>query len=128
VADGELSAGFANHYYIQRVLAGRPDAPIGTAFTENDAGAIFNVAGAAALSTASDADLAANFVRHLLSAEAQDYFARSATFEYPMIPEVDPIERLPGFDELDPPALDLDEFAQADINETIDLMEEVGVL
>jgi iron(III) transport system substrate-binding protein len=128
IADGEISTGFTNHYYPIRVLDARPDAPLDITFTENDAGSFFNVAGAGVVDASERSELAANFVRHLLSAEAQDYFARSATFEYPMIPEVEPIERLPDFDELDPPDLDLAEFARADINETIDLMEDVGVL
>lgn len=128
VADGEIRAGFTNHYYIIRVLDGRPNAPLGMEFTEGDAGSFFNVAGAGVVKTSDNQTRGANFIRHLLSAEAQDYFARSATFEYPMIPEAVPIERLPGFDELNPPDLDLAEFAQADINETIDLMKEAGVL
>jgi iron(III) transport system substrate-binding protein len=128
VADGELRAGFTNHYYVIRVLDARPNAPLGMAFTENDAGSFFNVAGAGVVDSSSRPDMAANFVRHLLSSEAQDYFARSATFEYPMIPEVDPIERLPSFENLNPPDLALAEFAQADINETIDLMKQEGVL
>ena len=126
VADGELRAGFANHYYILRVQAGRPDAPIATAFTRGDAGAIFNVAGAAPLDTADDPGLATNFVRHLLSAEAQDYFARE-TFEYPLVPEVDPIGSLPAIDELNPPE-ELDLTQLSDLEGTIDLMREVGVL
>jgi len=126
VADGEISAGFANHYYIQRVLTGRPDAPISTAFTDGDAGAIFNVAGACTLDTASDDDLAANFVRHLLSAEAQDYFART-TFEYPLVPGVDPIGRLPSIDELNPPE-ELDLTQLSDLEGTISLLRDVGVL
>ncbi|WP_251328213.1 extracellular solute-binding protein [Haloplanus pelagicus] len=126
VADGELRAGFANHYYIQRVLAGRPNAPIATAFTEGDAGAIFNVAGAAVLDTAEDPDLASAFVRHLLSAEAQDYFARE-TFEYPLVPGVDPIGRLPSIDELNPPeGLDLTQLS--DLEGTVDLLRDVGML
>jgi iron(III) transport system substrate-binding protein len=126
VADGEISVGLANHYYIQRVLARRPNAPISTAFTRNDAGAIFNVAGACVLDTASDSTLASNFVRHLLSAEAQDYFARS-TFEYPLVPEVEPIGRLPAIDELNPPE-DLDLSQLADLEATISLLRETGVL
>ena len=126
VADGEISVGLANHYYIQRVLARRSGAPISTAFTRNDAGAIFNVAGACVLDTASDSTLASNFVRHLLSAEAQDYFARS-TFEYPLVPEVEPIGRLPTIDELNPPeGLDLSQLA--DLEATISLLRETGAL
>lgn len=126
VADGELRAGFANHYYALRVLAGRPDAPLDLAFTRSDAGAIFNVAGAAPLDTADDPDLAANFVRHLLSAEAQDYFARE-TFEYPMVPEVEPVGRLPDLDDLSPPeGLDLTQLS--DIEATVDLLRDTDTL
>ncbi len=127
IADGEIAVGFANHYYIQRVLAGRGgDAPIATAFTKGDAGAMFNVAGACVLKTAADGTLAANFVRHLLSAEAQDYFARE-TFEYPLVPGVEPIGRLPTIDELNPPkGLDLTQLS--DFEGTIRLMRDVGVL
>ena len=128
IADGEIRAGLTNHYYVVRVLDGRPNAPLDMTYTDGDAGSFFNVAGAGLVDASDNSTLGGNFVRHLLSAEAQDYFARSATFEYPMIPEVEPIDRLPGFDELNPPDLDLAEFAKADINETIDLMEEVGVL
>ncbi|WP_200530154.1 extracellular solute-binding protein [Halorubrum sp. LN27] len=124
IADGEIDAAFTNHYYIQRVLDGNPDASIDTAFTSGDAGAVFNVAGAAVVDTASDATLAGNFVRHLLSAEAQDYFARS-TFEYPLIPGVEPVGDLPTIDELDVPDIDLAELS--DLETTIDLMRDAGV-
>ena len=124
VANGELDAGFANHYYIQRVLDGSPSAPIQTAFTEGDAGSIFNVAGAAVLDTASDTELAQNFVRHLLSAEAQEYFAVE-TFEYPLIPGVEPIGDLPTIDELDVPEIEFSELG--DLEPTIDLMRDVGI-
>ncbi|POG57210.1 iron ABC transporter substrate-binding protein [Haloferax marisrubri] len=126
VADGEIGAGFANHYYIQRILAGRSNAPLSTAFTAGDAGSIFNVAGALVLDTAEDSELASNFVRHLLSAEAQDYFART-TFEYPLVSGVDPIGELPGIDELSPPeGLDLTQLS--DLEGTVELLREVGVL
>ncbi|WP_224447215.1 iron ABC transporter substrate-binding protein [Haloprofundus salilacus] len=126
IADGEISVGFANHYYIQRVLAGRGEAPLTTAFTNGDAGSIFNVAGACTLDTTDNRELAANFVRHLLSAEAQDYFARE-TFEYPLVSGVDPVGDLPRIDELNPPeGVDLTQLA--DLEGTVDLMRDVGVL
>ena len=123
IADGEIDAAFTNHYYIQRVLDGNPEASIDTAFTSGDAGAVFNVAGAAVVDTARDPTLAENFVRHLLSAEAQDYFARS-TFEYPLIPDVEPVGDLPTIDELDVPDVDLT--ALSDLEATIDLMRDAG--
>ena len=125
VADGEIEAGFTNHYYIQRVLAGRPDAPLATAFTRNDAGSVFNVAGATVLDTAENAELAANFVRHLLSAEAQDYFART-TKEYPLVPAVAPVGALPRIDDLNPPQ-NLDLTQLSNLEPTIELMREVGL-
>ena len=129
VADGEIGAGFANHYYTLRVLDARPDAPIDVAFTENDAGAIFNVAGAATVDTAADPELANDFVRHLLSAEAQEYFA-TTTFEYPMISGVEPVQPggtdLPTVDELNPPA-ELDLAQLAELGPTLELMREAGL-
>jgi iron(III) transport system substrate-binding protein len=124
IADEEIDAAFTNHYYIQRVLDGNPDASIGTEFTKGDAGAVFNVAGATVVDTADDPTLAENFIRHLLSAEAQDYFART-TFEYPLIPDVEPIGDLPTIDELDVPDIDLTELS--DLEQTVDLMREAGV-
>ncbi|MFC4359363.1 extracellular solute-binding protein [Halobium salinum] len=126
VADGELAAGFANHYYTLRVQAGRANAPIALAFTENDAGSVFNVAGGAVVDTASDDTLAANFVRHLLSAEAQDYFARE-TYEYPTVPEIEPLGRLPAIDQLSPPE-ELDLTQLSELEETVSLLRDVGVL
>jgi len=129
IADGEIGAGFANHYYTLRVLDARPNAPIDLAFTEGDAGAIFNVAGAAVVDTTSDETLAANFIRHLLSAEAQEYFA-TTTFEYPMIPGVEPVQPgsidLPTIDELNPPT-DIGLSQLADLGPTLELMREAGL-
>lgn len=122
IADGEVDAGFANHYYIQRVLDRSPDAPIETAFTSGDAGAIFNVAGAAVVDTAPNPELAQNFIRHLLSAEAQEYFAVE-TFEYPLISEVEPVGNLPTVDELDVPEIDLAQLSE--VGETNDLLRDV---
>jgi iron(III) transport system substrate-binding protein len=125
VANREISLGFANHYYVQRVLANDPGAPIATAFTERDAGAIFNVAGACVVDTAADRSLAENFVRHLLSAEAQEYFAVE-TFEYPLVPEVEPVGDLPAVDELAPPE-NFDLTTLADLEPTLELMRDVGI-
>ncbi|WP_394325736.1 hypothetical protein [Halolamina pelagica] len=105
--------------------AARPNAPIDLAFTSGDAGALINVAGAAVLSASPQQELASNFVRHLLSAEVQEYFATRA-YAYPMIPGVPPVGGLPRIDELNPPEFDLAELSN--IGPTVDLMREVGVL
>jgi iron(III) transport system substrate-binding protein len=125
VADGALNAGFANHYYALRVRNSRPDAPLDLAFTENDAGALVNVAGVLRLQGTEREDLVNNFVRHLLSAEAQEFFA-TVSFAYPMIPDVAPPGGLPTIDQLDPPDVDLSELS--DLEPTLELMREAGVL
>ncbi|ELY65611.1 extracellular solute-binding protein [Natronococcus jeotgali] len=122
VNDGEIDAGFTNHYYIQRIIDGSSDPSIAATFTEGDAGAVFNVAGATVTEAAADPDLADAFVQHLLSAEAQEYFAVD-TFEYPMISGVDPYGELPPVDELNVPDIDLSELSN--IEETVDFMREV---
>jgi len=124
VADGALSAGFANHYYALRVQNQRPDAPIDLAFTEGDAGALVNVAGATRIQGTGNADLADLFIRHLLTAEAQEFFA-TRSFAYPMIDGVRPVGDLPLVSELNPPEIDLSELS--DLESTLDLMEEAGV-
>jgi len=125
VADGEVGAGFANHYYALRVQAAREDAPLELAFTKNDAGALINTSGAALVEGSEKRELATRFVRHLLSAEAQEFFA-TRTFAYPMVAGVPPVGGLPRIDELNPPDISLTKLS--DLEPTIELMREVGVL
>ncbi|UIP01452.1 extracellular solute-binding protein (plasmid) [Halobaculum sp. CBA1158] len=125
VADGGLTAGFANHYYALRVQAARPDAPLDLAFTSGDAGGLINVAGAAVLSPSQQQELAFTFVRHLLSAEAQEFFA-TRTYAYPMVEDIPPVGGLPPIGELNPPEIDLNELS--DLQPTLELMRDVGVL
>jgi len=125
VADGAVPAAFANHYYSMRVKNSRPDAPLDLAFTEGDAGALVNVAGALAIQGTNKDTLISRFVRHLLSAEAQEFFA-TTSYSYPMIPGVEPVGELPTVDELSPPEMDLAELS--DIEPTLDLMRDAGVL
>jgi iron(III) transport system substrate-binding protein len=125
VADGALAAGFANHYYALRVKNSRPDAPIDLAFTSGDAGSLVNVAGALRIKGTGKGELVNDFVRHLLSAEAQEFFT-TVSFAYPMISGVQPPGDLPSIDELEPPDVDLSELSN--LEPTLDLMREAGVL
>jgi len=124
VADGAIDAGFANHYYAMRVKNERPDAPIDLAFTEGDAGALVNVAGVLQVAGTDKDDLVRTLVRHLLSAEAQEFFA-TASFAYPMIPDVDPVGELRPIDELNPPDIDL--AGLWDQQRTLEIMDQAGV-
>nr|WP_073308506.1 extracellular solute-binding protein [Halobaculum gomorrense] len=125
VADGALDAGFANHYYALRVKAARPNAPIDLAFTSDDAGALINAAGAEVMQASQNKQLGFTFIRHLLSAEAQEFFA-TRTYAYPMVPGVPPVGGLPTIDELNPPSFDLTKLSN--LEPTLRLMRETGVL
>ncbi|MFB6254266.1 MAG: extracellular solute-binding protein [Halobacteriaceae archaeon] len=125
VADGAIGAGFANHYYALRVQNARPDAPLKLAFTTDDAGSLVNVSGACVLAGTQQESLAQNFIRHLLSSEAQEFFA-TVTKGYPLIKGVAPLGNLPTIRQLNPPEFDLTKLKN--LQKTIDLMREVGVL
>jgi len=125
VADGELTAGLANHYYALRVQNSRQNAPIDLHFTSGDAGALINVSAATILGSSSKQDLAVTFLRHMLSSEAQEFFA-TQTFAYPTVPDVEPAGSLPTIDELDPPEIDLTRLS--DVDPTLELLRETDVL
>lgn len=125
VADGEITAGLANHYYALRVRNSRPNAPVDLQFTSGDAGALINVSGAAIVEGTDNEQLAANLIRHFLSSEAQEFFA-TRTFAYPTVPDVAPAGGLPSIDELNPPDVDLTELS--DVNPTLELLRETDVL
>lgn len=122
VERGEVDLGFANHYYTLRLKAGKPDATVDLAFTNNDAGCLVNASGILALS---EGDLSINFIRYLLTREVQSYLATEA-YEIPLVGGVAPPEGLPALSTISPPELDLT--LLADLRPTLDLMRDVGVL
>ena len=125
VAEGELVAGFANHYYGLRLQTAKPEAPLGLAFTRNDAGALINASGALVLGSSERQALAANLLAHLLSVEVQEFLAAEAA-EYPLVEAVDPPGGLPPIGELNPPPFDLTNLG--DVESTLDMLRAVGVL
>jgi len=121
-ARGEVDLGFANHYYTLRVKTGRPEAPIGLAFTRNDAGCLLNASGAMVLS---DNPVAMDFVRYLYTREVQSFLAEEA-YEVPMVTGVPGPRGLPDLAKVQPPRLDLTRLA--DVRPTLALMRDAGVL
>ncbi|WP_435128212.1 extracellular solute-binding protein [Halobaculum sp. D14] len=129
VAQGTVSAGFANHYYALRLKQANPDAPVDLAFTHGGPGALINVAGALVLRSSDRFDLATNFVRHFLTREVQRYLVEHV-YSYPLASGVAPPDggdiELPSIAELDPPDIDL--AALGNVKETIRLLRDTGVL
>jgi iron(III) transport system substrate-binding protein len=126
VINGEVAMGLVNHYYLNEFRAEDPDIEAENHYFEaGDVGALVNVAAAGILDSSDQPELGEQFIQYLLSEPAQVYFA-TETYEYPLISDIDPIEGLIPFDELQPPTIDLGNLD--DLEGTLALMREVGVL
>jgi iron(III) transport system substrate-binding protein len=127
VAAGEVEVAFVNHYYLMRQLTEQgPSYPVRNHFFPgDDPGALVNVAGAAILNTSSNPTAALAFLEFLLAEESQRYFSET-TFEYPLVPGIPADDRLVPLADIDAPDIDLSDLA--DLEGTLRLMQEAGVL
>ncbi|WP_436346288.1 extracellular solute-binding protein [Natronorubrum sp. FCH18a] len=124
VADGEQEIALGNQYYAGRIVGNDPEAPLGVTFTSNDPGCLFNVSGVAILEGADRPNLAAEFTRHVLAAQGQEFFV-DVNGEYPVVDGVDYVGELPTLDEIDPLEFDLNELS--DVEQAQDLLREEGM-
>lgn len=130
VADGEVAVGFTNHYYLYRFLAeqGEGFGARNYFLTGGGPGSLIMVSGAGQLANGDNPENAVKFIDFLLSTVAQQYFA-GQTYEYPMIPEgVRLAAGLPALVDLEATALEIDMTALDDLQGTVALMQETGVL
>ena len=126
VIAGEVDVAFINHYYLMQRLVEDPDAPAANYFlTDGDPGALVNVAGAGILTTSENSEAARQLVEYLLSTDAQEYFA-TETKEYPLLEGVEPDADLPALEEIGTPDIDLSDLS--DLDGTLELLQEVGIL
>ena len=126
-ANGEVDVGFVNHYYLERFLEeyGEEFEARNYYIGNGDPGALVLVAGAGILEASDNKATALEFVDFLLTEPAQHYFT-SDVKEYPVAAGVEPEGDLPPIESLDPPDVDLGSLS--DLQGTIDLLREVGVL
>jgi len=126
--EGVLDAGLINHYYwfASAAEAGADNMRAQLKFlAAGDAGSMVNVTGAGLLTgAATDAD-ALEFVRFLVSLEAQTYFVEK-TYEYPLLPGVAAPAGLPSLDSLVNPELDLSDLD--DLAATQRLLADAGLI
>lgn len=123
VAAGEIDAALVNHYYMFRLLAENPDAPVANYyFPGDDIGNLVNVAGAAILDSSDNKPLAQQFIAYLLSRSTQAYFVEN-TFEYPLLLGMDADPRLKPLNEIETPDVDLSDLD--DLQGTLDLLDEL---
>ena len=128
IAAGEVDYAITNNYYLLRFLANDPDYPVAQSFFDDgDIGNLVNVAGAGIVDTSRNADAARQFLAFLLAPDAQAYFTNEV-FEYPVVPGVEPSEALVRFDELVAASPDVDLDVLEDLEGTLEVLREVGLL
>jgi iron(III) transport system substrate-binding protein len=134
LAAGEIDIALTNHYYVLRIqnLDGEEDAgasaPVDTYhFEPGDVGNLALVTGAAQLQTADRPEAAQDFIRFLLSQEAQTYAAQRVN-EYPVIEDTDvPPYLLDANEALTlSPEFDLERLREIDA--TLDMLREEDLL
>ena len=125
IAAGEVDFGLPNHYYLYGKKSDDPDYPVEqTFFAAGDPGNLVNVAGMGVLEAT---PAAYRFVDYVLSAEAQQYFA-DETYEYPVLPSVTPATRLTDQRRLTTLQPDVNLDALRDLETTLELLRDVGLL
>ena len=128
IAAGEVDYALVNNYYLLRFLDDDPAYPVAQGFfADGDIGNLVNVAGAGIVATSRNVEAAERFLKYLLSQDAQEYFT-NVVYEYPVTPGVEPNEALVGFDALLAASPDLDLDVLEDLEGTLDLLREVGLL
>jgi iron(III) transport system substrate-binding protein len=128
LAAGEIDLGIPNHYYLLRFKASNSHYPVAqTFFQPQDIGNLLFVAGVGVLKTSKQNVAAMEFVQYLLGPKAQQYFT-SEIFEYPVMDNVIPNSRLVPLDEMNKlvPKINMEDLANLD--GTLQLLSEVGLI
>lgn len=128
IGDGEVDFALVNNYYLARFTARDADYPVAqTTFAPGDIGNLVNIAGVGVLASSENQDAALRFVRFLLSPAMQQYVT-SQLSEYPVIADVIADPSLPPFDAMLEASPDIDLDALKDLDGTLNLLREVGLL
>ena len=127
VNSGEIEVGLINHYYWHQSAAevGAENMRAQLKYGQpGDLAALINATGVGVLEQPEQDPQALEFVRYLLSEEAQTYFAEE-TFEYPLLKGAEGPEGVPAFNAEANPDVDLSDLSSVD--ETAALIDEVGL-
>lgn len=128
LAAGEIDVALTNHYYVLRMTEGDEPGPVALYFFEpGDVGNLALVTGAGVLGTSTNQDAARQFIRFLLSEDAQAY-AANVVYEYPVIDGTQMPSYLRPMDEAVELGPDFDFERLRELDETLNLMREAGAL
>lgn len=128
LAAGEIDLGIPNHYYLLRYKASDENYPVEqTFFQPGDIGNLVFVSGVGVMKISKSRVPAMEFIQYLLGPKAQQYFT-SQIFEYPVTDSVIPNGQLVPVEELSTlvPKADLE--ALDDLQATLALLTEVGLI
>lgn len=128
IANGEVDFGLVNNYYLGRYLGADDKYPVAqTHFAAGDIGNLVNVAGAGIVATSDNQENARKFIDFLLSPAAQQYVTLEGN-EYPVLSGIIPDSTLETLDKLIEvsPQVDIDQIS--DLDGTLKLLREVGLL
>lgn len=128
IADGEIDFGLVNHYYLLRNKEADPNFPVEQAlFEDGDIGNLLMAAGVGVLQSSDNQDLAQQFVSFLLSDEAQAYFSED-NHEYAVVEGAGSGNQEPSFEEVREAAPDVDLNTLDDLEGTLNLLRDAGLL
>ncbi|GAB4523601.1 MAG: iron ABC transporter substrate-binding protein [Haliangiales bacterium] len=127
VSRGEIDVALVNHYYLYRLRAEHgADFPVENHyFKDGSAHAMVNLSGVAILKSSGKADLAAQLIEYLLSAEGQRFFVEQ-NHEFPVAKGVESPSGLEPIESLGAPKIDLTELRN--LEATHELLRGAGVL
>jgi iron(III) transport system substrate-binding protein len=128
VGDGEADFGLTNNYYLGRFLMSAPDFPArNVTFEDGDIGNLLSVAAIGVTAASDRYDEAVQFIEFLLSPQAQQFFA-SQVNEYPVSESAILRGDQPAMEALEASAPDIDLNELGDLEGTLELLREVGLL
>jgi iron(III) transport system substrate-binding protein len=129
VGRGEVDVGFVNHYYLHRFMEEQ-----GESFSARNyylpgggPGSLVMVSGAGILNTSRNIQNSERLIDFLLSEGGQQYFT-DETYEYPVIEGIKTSPLLRSLSEIDTLAPDIQPADLADLEGTVGLMSEIGIL
>ena len=124
VAAGEIDFALVNNYYLGRFTSVDPDFPVAQEFfTPGDIGNMVNTAGAGILTSSSSYQQALEFIRFLLSPEAQKFIVDELG-EFPVVS----LDNEGSYEELIHRSPDIDLDGLADLEGTLVIMRQAGLL
>jgi iron(III) transport system substrate-binding protein len=125
VEAGQVDAGLINHYYwfakAKEIGLTKMKSKL-AAFDKSDLGNLVNVAGVGIIN---DNSASREFVKFLLSAKAQNYFAE-VTAEYPLLEGIEIVQGLTPLVDLSKPEIDLSDLDSLD--ETLEMIRAAGLI